>query len=82
MRNSPAFALLGVGFALGIWVAGGALLGNYLDGRLDTRPVLTLVFLTLGLVLGCYDAYRRLRQVTDDLAAKDRAAKSRRKGEP
>lgn len=58
--------MLGVGFALALWVVGGVVLGLYLDGRFDTRPLLTLVFLALGLFLGCYDAYRRLRQVIAD----------------
>ena len=75
MKNSPAFALLGIGFVLGIWIAGGALLGFYLDGRFDSRPLLTLVFLFLGLVIGVYDVYRRLKDVSD---ATD--AERRRKG--
>lgn len=61
--NSPAFGLLGVGFSLALWIVGGALLGTYLDGRFDTRPVFTLVLLALGLSVGLYDAYRRLRAV-------------------
>lgn len=78
MWNSPAFGLLGIGFALGIWIAGGALLGFYLDGRFETRPVLTLVFLFLGLCLGAYDVYRRLRELTGRLEE----AEQRRKGRP
>ncbi|PKN81993.1 MAG: hypothetical protein CVU47_04765 [Chloroflexi bacterium HGW-Chloroflexi-9] len=65
MLNSPAFGLLGIGFALAIWIVGGALLGKYLDGRFDTRPVLTLVFLVIGLAIGFTDAYRRLRIVME-----------------
>ena len=61
MLNSPAFALLGIGFSLAFWIAGSAFLGHYLDGRFGTTPVLTLVLLLLGLVLGFYDAYRRLK---------------------
>lgn len=63
MLNSPAFGLIGVGFSLAFWIAGGALLGNWLDGRFDTTPVLTLVLLTLGMTIGFYDAYRRLREI-------------------
>lgn len=77
MGRSPAFGLLGVGFALAVWVVGGALLGSYLDGRWDTRPVLTLVLLTLGLIIGCYDAYRRLREVIASVEKKNE-----RKGQP
>jgi F0F1-type ATP synthase assembly protein I len=75
--RSPAFGLVGVGFALAIWVVSGVLLGRYLDGRWDTQPVLTLVFLALGLSLGCYDAYRRLRLVMASVESK-----SERKGKP
>jgi F0F1-type ATP synthase assembly protein I len=59
--NSPAFALVGLGFSLGIWIGGGAVLGHFLDERFGTRPVLTLVLLVLGMAIGFYDAYRRLR---------------------
>ena len=61
MLNSPAFALVGVGFSLGVWIGGGAYLGHWLDGKFDTAPVLTLVLLFLGLTVGLYDAYRRLK---------------------
>lgn len=61
MLNSPAFGLMGVGFAFAVWIGGGALLGHWLDGKLGTSPVLTVVLLVLGLALGMYDAYRRLQ---------------------
>lgn len=35
--------------------------GHLLDGRFDTDPVLTLVFLVLGLLTGFYGAYVQLR---------------------
>ena len=63
MLSSPAFALIGLGFSLAFWIGGSAVLGNYLDGRFDSEPLLTLVFLVLGLAIGFYDAYRRLRDV-------------------
>ena len=61
MLNSPAFNLLGIGCAFAFWVAAPALLGHWLDGRFGTAPILTLGLLVLGLALGFYDAYRRLR---------------------
>ncbi|MCK9486115.1 MAG: AtpZ/AtpI family protein [Dehalococcoidia bacterium] len=63
MLNSPAFALVGIGFSLAFWIAGGALLGHWLDGRFETEPLLTLVLLVLGIMSGFYDAYRRLREL-------------------
>lgn len=65
MWNSPAFGLLGIGFSLGFWIAGSAVLGHFLDRRFDTDPILTLVFLVLGMTMGFYDAYRRLKQLTE-----------------
>jgi F0F1-type ATP synthase assembly protein I len=64
--------LVGVGFSLAFWIGGGAFLGHWLDGRFGTDPVLTLVLLLLGLVLGCYDAYRRLRNVVTALSKNGR----------
>ena len=67
MLNSPAFRLVGVGGSLAIFIGGGAWLGQWLDGRFGTEPVLTVVLLLLGLGLGCYDAYRRLKDVVTAL---------------
>lgn len=63
MLNSPAFRLIGIGFSLAFWIGGSAVLGHYLDGRFDTEPVLTLALLALGMIIGFYDAFRRLREV-------------------
>ncbi|MEX1022684.1 MAG: AtpZ/AtpI family protein [Dehalococcoidia bacterium] len=63
MLNSPALALVGLGFSLAFWIAGGAILGHWLDGRFDTEPALTLGLLVLGMLIGFYDAYRRLREL-------------------
>lgn len=65
MWNSPAFGLLGIGSYLATSIVGLTLVGVWLDGRFDTRPVLTLVFLILGLILGFYGAYQQLRELTE-----------------
>lgn len=59
--RTRALALTGIGWSLGMWIGGGAYLGHWLDGKFDTAPVLTLILLFLGLALGLYDAFRRLR---------------------
>jgi F0F1-type ATP synthase assembly protein I len=59
--NSPAFALVGIGTYLAVSIAGMAVVGNLIDRRFDTEPVLTLIFLTLGLAVGFYGAYVQLR---------------------
>jgi F0F1-type ATP synthase assembly protein I len=61
--NSPAFGLAGIGSYLATSIVGLTLLGRWLDGRFDSAPVLTLVFLVLGLLLGFYGAYRQLQQL-------------------
>ena len=59
--NSPAFGLLGIGMFLATSIVGMAVVGHFLDGRFDTKPVWTLVFLILGLFAGFYGAYVQLR---------------------
>ncbi len=61
--NSPAFALVGVGTSLAVWIVVPTLVGHWLDSRFETDPLITLVFLVLGLMVGFFDAYRRLRDV-------------------
>ncbi|HJM74745.1 MAG TPA: AtpZ/AtpI family protein [Dehalococcoidia bacterium] len=59
--NSPAFGLLGIGTFLATSIVGMTVVGHLLDGRFDTEPVWTLVFLMLGLLAGFYGAYVQLR---------------------
>ena len=59
--RSPAAGLIGIGFYLASSIAGLAIIGNLLDRRFETDPALTLVFLTLGLLVGFFGAYRQLR---------------------
>ena len=61
MLKTRALALTGIGWSLGVWVVAGTLLGRWLDGKLDTAPLLTVILLFLGLGIGLYDAYRRLK---------------------
>lgn len=63
MWNSPAFGLLGIGFYVASSIVVMTLIGVFLDRQFDTRPILTLLFLALGLVAGFYGAYVQLREV-------------------
>jgi F0F1-type ATP synthase assembly protein I len=65
MWNSPAFGLVGIGTYLATSIVGLTLVGVWLDGHFDTRPVLTLVFLVLGLLAGFYGAYQQLRELIE-----------------
>ena len=63
MLKTRALALTGIGWSLGFWIGGGAILGHWLDGKFDTGSLLTVLLLFLGLAIGLYDAYRRLKEL-------------------
>lgn len=63
MWTSPALGLVGIGFYLATSIVGLTFVGSLLDGHFATRPVLTLVFLVLGLLVGFVGAYGQLRDV-------------------
>ena len=54
------FKLLGVGWFVAICIVGGAIIGIVLDKKLDTEPILSLVFLTLGTALALFGVWRML----------------------
>ena len=54
------FKLVGVGWFVAICIVGGAVIGIVLDKKLDTEPILSLVFLTLGTVLALFGVWRML----------------------
>lgn len=58
--------LAGLGLANAFCVGGGLALGHYLDGRLDTAPVLVLVGLASGLVLGVVGSFMEVRRYLKD----------------
>lgn len=75
--NSPAFALTGIGFFLATCIVGLTLVGRLLDSRFDSEPVLTLVFLVLGLLVGFYGAYRQLQDVLSRIEQRRRNPRGR-----
>ena len=62
---SPAFGFVGIGSYLATTIVGLTLIGRWLDGRFDTAPLLTMVFLALGLLAGLIGAYRQLQVVLE-----------------
>lgn len=48
----------GLGFSISLPIAGGAILGAYLDKKLHFFPKLTLFFIFLGLILSIYNFIR------------------------
>ncbi len=59
-KRLAAFQLIGVGFFIAISIAGGALLGLWLDDKLGTSPWLVLIGLFLGLFTAGYGVYTML----------------------
>ena len=51
-----------VGFSIAIPTLMGILLGTYLDKRTDTSISFTITFLFLGLLVGCVNAWRWVKE--------------------
>ena len=53
-----AFRLLGLGWYVALCIVLGVYGGLWLDGRLDARPLFTLIGVVLGSVLAFYGVYK------------------------
>lgn len=62
-RVQLALGLASMASTLGVLIGGSAVLGHWLDGKFGTDPILTVLLLFLGLAVGLYDAFGRLRQL-------------------
>ena len=56
-----AMRLLGLGWYVALSIVLGVGGGLWLDGRLDIRPLFTLLGLALGLVVAFYGAYKMVQ---------------------
>jgi F0F1-type ATP synthase assembly protein I len=54
--------LLGVGSAIAGLVAGGMLLGWFIDSQAGTLPIFALVGLAAGITAACFYAYSKFRR--------------------
>jgi F0F1-type ATP synthase assembly protein I len=66
-RLGPVTQLLGLGSYLAVCIAGGPIVGFYIDRWLDTRPVFTLVGLILGLLVAFVGSYRMITETMQDM---------------
>ena len=55
--------LLGIGWYVALCIGGGAFGGLWLDGQFDSRPILTLLGLALGIFLAMAGMFRMLMAV-------------------
>jgi F0F1-type ATP synthase assembly protein I len=63
----PAVRLVGIGWYFAACIVVGVGVGVLVDKQLDTKPALTLLGLTLGLVLAFYGGYLELKEVVADM---------------
>jgi len=68
-KDRKLFRMLGalstVGITLVVSTVIGYFIGHYLDGRFNTTPWLTLVFLLFGIVAGFKNLYDQTRKLMD-----------------
>jgi len=55
-----------VGFSIAIPTLLGILLGTYVDRRTDSSVSYTITFLFAGLVIGCVNAWRWVKETSED----------------
>jgi F0F1-type ATP synthase assembly protein I len=59
-RRAAAWRLVGVGWYVGLCIAGGVFIGRWLDGKFNTAPILVIIGLVLGSVLAFFGVYHML----------------------
>jgi F0F1-type ATP synthase assembly protein I len=63
-KQPPSFlALAGLGISIALCVAGGLLLGVYLDDKTHDSPLFALVGLLVGVVIGVGLAYVEIKRL-------------------
>jgi F0F1-type ATP synthase assembly protein I len=67
-RWVAALRLTGVGFYVGICIAGGAFVGWWLGGE---KPLFLIVGLLVGLVVATYGVYQMIRPLMDNRRDKE-----------
>ncbi len=64
----PALRLMGIGFFIGICIAGGAFGGWKLSGE---KPLFMIIGLLVGLVVAVYGVYRMIRPLMNNKQDKE-----------
>ena len=65
-RRLAALGLTGVGFFVGVSIVAGVLGGRWLDGKLNSEPLWTIVGLILGIGVAFYGVYTMIRPFIDN----------------
>ena len=72
-RWVAALRLAGVGWYIGISIVLGVLAGLWLDNKFNTKPLLVIVGLILGVIVAFYGVYR---MVLPNISKKQKKGKS------
>ena len=72
-RMPRALSLLSIGWYFAFCIVGGIAGGLLLDNLLDTKPILALLGLFLGLALAFWGGYKLLIQVISATAAESKS---------
>ena len=70
-RWREALRLVGVGWYVGLCIFLGVWGGLWLDSKLNSKPVLVIVGLVVGLALAIYGVYRMLMPLTGNQQDKE-----------
>ena len=62
-----AMRLLGLGWYVALCMILGVMGGLWLDGKLDVRPLFTLLGLALGIAVAFYGAYKLVQPLLNNL---------------
>jgi len=54
--------LVGLGTTMAVLIAGGMLIGWFVDSRAHTVPIFTMIGLAVGLVSTCWYGYAKVRR--------------------
>ncbi len=70
MKDNSIFKYLSlvseIGLIIGVTAIGGVVLGIWVDGKLGTTGVFTILFLLFGLSGGITAVYRRIKELEDE----------------
>ena len=64
-RWLAALRLIGVGWYVSVSILLGVLAGRWLDGKLNTEPLLVIIGLLMGIFIAFYGVYRMLPGITN-----------------
>ena len=78
-RLGPVAQLLGLGSYLATCIAGGPIVGYFVDRWLDTAPAFTLIGVAFGLIIAFVGSYRMITETLRDMEREAARRKANKK---